>query len=172
MKTKHIIVEPYNEMWENEFQKIKTEIEHTLGNLCVEIYHIGSTSVKGLSAKPIIDIDVVIEDYSSFPDVIRKLNSIGYIHEGNLGIKDREAFKYNNKPHLQQHHLYVCPKNSEELHRHIVFRDYLRAHPEAVKKYSEIKENAAKLYPNSIEKYMEYKNSCIAELYLLCGLNT
>lgn len=171
MKTKKVIVEPYNEVWESEFGRIKAEIEYALGNLCVGIEHIGSTSVKGLSAKPIIDIDVIIEDYSAFPEVIRKLHSIGYIHEGNLGIKDREAFMYSDKQHLWQHHLYVCPEYSKELHRHITFRDYLRSHSEAVKKYSKVKEEAAKLYPDSIEKYMEYKSSCIAELYSLCGLD-
>lgn len=171
MKPKHVIVEPYNEIWTKEFEKIKTEIESVLTNLCLGIEHIGSTSVIGLSAKPIIDIDVVIEDYSVFPEVIKKLNSIGYIHEGDLGIKDRKAFKYVDKPHLHQHHLYVCPKDSKELQRHITFRNFLRSHPEYVKEYSSIKEEAAKLYPDSIEKYMEYKSSCIAKLYSLCRLD-
>ena len=96
--------------------------------------------------------------------------TIGYIHEGDLGIKDREAFKYENKPHLQNHHLYVCPQNSEELRRHITFRNFLRTHPEAVKKYSLVKETAAILFPNEIEKYIDYKTPCIEELYKKCGL--
>lgn len=121
MKTKHVIVETYNEMWTTEFEKIKAEIESVLANLCIGIEHVGSTSVVGLSAKPIIDIDIVIEDYLVFPEVIKKLNSIGYIHEGDLGIKDREAFKYVDKPHLQQHHLYVCPKYS----KHHVLINYI-----------------------------------------------
>ncbi|MBD5549901.1 MAG: GrpB family protein [Lachnospiraceae bacterium] len=171
MKTKHVIVEPYNEIWPKEFEKIKAEIEPALANLCLGFEHIGSTSVIGLSSKPIIDIDVVIENYFVFPEVIKKLNSIGYIHEGDLGIKDREAFKYADKPHLLQHHLYVCPKDSKELQRHITFRDFLRSHPESIKEYSKIKEEAAKLYPDSIEKYMEYKSPCIAKLYTLCGLD-
>ncbi|MGB4439996.1 MAG: GrpB family protein [Sedimentibacter sp.] len=69
------------------------------------IEHVGSTSVEGLSAKPIIDIDIVIKDYSAFELVKEKLALIGYVHDGNLGIKDREAFKYVSKEHLQQHHL-------------------------------------------------------------------
>ena len=123
-----------------------------------------------MSAKPCIDIDVIIKDYSNFDIIVSKLEMIGYIYEGNLGIEDREAFKYFNKPHLRTHHLYVCPQKSEELYRHITFRDFLRNNADAVKKYSYVKETAARLFPNDIEKYMEYKSPCIEELYTLCGL--
>mgnify|MGYP004541693101 FL=1 len=117
-----------------------------------------------------IDIDVIITDYSVFAAVIDGLKSIGYIHEGALGIKDREAFKYSGKEHLLTHHLYVCPQYFEELHRHIIFRDFLRSNAEAVKRYSLIKEKAAALFPNDIDGYIEYKSPCIEELYEQCGL--
>lgn len=170
MKTKRVVVVSYDEEWNNSFEKIKNEIYAEIGDLILGIEHIGSTSVKGMSAKPCIDIDVIIKDYSIFDEIVGKLESIGYIHEGNLGIKDREAFKYTDKPHLMMHHLYVCPQYSEELHRHITFRDFLRNNTEAVKKYSLVKEEAAKLYPNDIDKYIEYKTPCIENLYSMCGL--
>ena len=170
MRTKKVIVVPYDKAWKSAFEEIKKEIERVIGDLIIGIEHVGSTSVEGLSAKPIIDIDVVIKDYSVFATVVQKLETIGYIHEGDLGIKDREAFKYSNKPHLQKHHLYVCPQYSEELHRHVTFRDYLKNNREAVKKYSLVKETAAILFPNEIEKYIDYKTPCIEELYTRCGL--
>ena len=170
MRTARVIVVPYDEAWRSDFEEIKKEIEGAVGELIIDTLHVGSTSVEGLSAKPCIDVDVVIEDYEVFDAVVRKLEAIGYIHEGNLGIKDREAFKYSDKPHLRQHHLYVCPQYSEELHRHITFRDFLRSNPEAVKKYGRVKETAAKLFPDDIDKYIEYKSPCIEELYKLCGL--
>ena len=170
MRTRKVIVVPYDKAWESAFEKIKAEIECTLGNLIVGVEHVGSTSVEGMSAKPCIDIDVVIKDYSVFEAVVLRLEEIGYIHEGDLGIKGREAFKYTNKPHLQNHHLYVCPQSSEELRRHITFRDFLKTHPEAIKKYSEAKETAAMLFPDDIDGYIRYKSPCIEELYLLCGL--
>ena len=170
MRTTKVNVLPYDNSWQSDFEKIKNEIEYTLGDLAIGIEHVGSTSVEGMSAKPCIDLDVIIEDYSVFDAVVRKLESIGYIHEGDLGIKDREAFKYSDKPHLKTHHLYVCPQYSEELHRHMSFRDYLRSHPEAVRKYSSVKETAAKLFPEDIDKYIEYKSPCIEEIYALCGL--
>mgnify|MGYP003307386504 CR=1 FL=1 len=170
MRTKRVVVVPYDEAWKNAFEEIKTEIEAEIGALIIGIEHVGSTSVEGMSAKPCIDIDVVIRDYSVFDAVVQKLNAIGYIHEGDLGIKDREAFKYTDKPHLMLHHLYVCPQDSEELRRHITFRDFLRSNPEAVRKYSLIKEKAAELFPNDIDGYIEYKSPCIEELYKECGL--
>ncbi len=170
MRTKRVAVVPYDEAWKSAFEEIKNEIEAVIGDMILGIEHIGSTSVQGLSAKPCIDIDVVIKDDSRFGELVRKLETIGYIHEGNLGIKDREAFKYTEKPHLMMHHLYVCPQYSEELHRHITFRDFLRNNTEAVKKYSLVKEKAAELFPNDIDKYIEYKTPCIEELYSMCGL--
>ena len=125
MRTKKVVVLPYDRIWKSDFEEIKREIEGAIGDLIVGIEHVGSTSVEGMSAKPVIDIDVIIKDYAVFDTVVRRLEAIGYVHEGNLGIKDREAFKYSNKPHLQQHHLYVCPEQSEELYRHITFRDFL-----------------------------------------------
>jgi len=170
MQTKKVVVLPYDRTWEFAFEEIKREIEVEISNLIIGIEHIGSTSVEGLSAKPIIDIDIIIKDYSVFDALVKKLEAIGYIHEGNLGIEDREAFRYSDKPHLQQHHLYVCPQQSEELHRHIAFRDFLKSNSEAVKKYGAIKEKAAQLFPDDIEKYIEYKSSCVEELYRECGL--
>ena len=170
MKTKKVIVLPYDAAWESAFEAIRAEIQTALGDLMLGIEHVGSTSVKGMSAKPCIDIDVVIRDYSVFDAVVQKLDAIGYIHEGDLGIKDREAFKYANKPHLMTHHLYVCPRDSEELHRHIAFRDFLRKNPEAVKEYSMVKEKAAALFPDEIEQYIAFKAPCIEELYIKCGL--
>ena len=170
MKTKKVVVLPYDEAWESAFESIKSEIEAALGDLMLRAEHVGSTSVKGMSAKPCIDIDAVIRDYSVFDDVVKRLNAIGYIHEGDLGIKGREAFKYADKPHLMTHHLYVCPEDSEELHRHITFRDFLRGNSGAVKRYSQVKEKAAELFPNDINGYIQYKSPCIEQLYRECGL--
>ena len=170
MRTTNVIVLPYDRAWASAFEEIKKEIENAIGDLIIGIEHVGSTAVEGLSAKPCIDIDVVIKDYSVFETIVLRLQTIGYLHEGDLGIKDREAFSYLDKPHLQTHHLYVCPQYSEELRRHITFRNFLRNNSEAIQKYSLVKEAAAKRFPDDIEKYMEYKSACIEEFYTQCGL--
>lgn len=170
MITKHVVVLPYDEQWRQDFLKIKAELTNALGQLAIGIEHVGSTSVRGLSSKPIIDIDVVIKDDSVLENVISALGEIGYQHEGNLGIDGREAFKYDGKEHLQKHHLYVCPEDSPELKRHIAFRDYLRTHPDAVREYSHIKEEGAKQYPEDIEQYIEHKSPFIEKIYAEIGV--
>ena len=110
MRTARVTVFPYDEAWKEAFDSIKRELDAVLGDVAIAIEHVGSTSVPGLSAKPCIDIDIVIKDYSVFDEVVERLFKIGYVHEGDLGIKDREAFKYCEKPHLMKHHLYVCPQ--------------------------------------------------------------
>ena len=170
MKTKKVIVLPYDKAWAEAFEDIKREIEVALGDLILDVEHVGSTSVEGMSAKPCIDLDIVIKDDANLDAVICRLGQIGYLHEGDLGIKGREAFRYRDKPHLMKHHLYVCRESSEELHRHITFRNYLRRHPDAAKVYSAVKEEAARLYPDDIDRYMAHKAPCIEALYAQCGL--
>ena len=161
---------PYDAAWGAAFEDIKREIENAVGDLCIGIEHVGSTSVEGMSAKPCIDIDVVVGDNVPMGGVVERLAKIGYIHEGDLGICGREAFRYENKSHLMTHHLYVCPQSSEELHRHVTFRDFLRSNAEARKRYSEVKEAAAERFYDDIDGYIACKSPCIEELYRLCGL--
>ena len=170
MVTKHIVVLPYDEQWERAFLTIKAELADALGQMIIGIEHVGSTSVPGLSAKPIIDIDVVMKDRTVWEDVLSALREIGYQHEGDLGIAGREAFKYDGKEHLQKHHLYVCPEDSPELKRHIAFRDHLRDHPDAVREYSHIKEEGARRFPDDIERYIEYKTPFIEKIYAEIGI--
>ncbi len=167
---KHVVVESYDEAWKDDFAAIRDELATVLIGLVLRIEHVGSTSVEGLSAKPVIDIDVVISDRSILPEVVSALESIGYSHEGDLGIPGREAFKYEGKGHLKKHHLYVCAQDAEELKRHIAFRDYLRSDPDAVAEYSRIKEEGARLYPDDIDKFIEHKSPFIESVYKQIGL--
>ncbi|MDF2505152.1 GrpB family protein [Clostridium sp.] len=167
MRTKHVVVEDYNPNWKYEFEKIEAELRTVLKDV-ISIEHVGSTSVEGLAAKPIIDIDIIIED--NFQEVKNQLGTIGYIHEGDLGISGREAFKYRNKDCLMTHHLYVCNKNNEELHRHITFRDYLRNNKKERERYSLIKKEMAAKYPEDIDSYISGKQDVILEIYEKCGL--
>ena len=164
MTTRNIVVLPYDEKWAQAFLDIKSELDAVLGGLPISIEHVGSTSVEGLAAKPVIDIDVVVK-LSDLKKAIAALETIGYTHEGNLGIEGREAFAYEGKEHLQTHHLYVCPEDSAELKRHLAFRDYLRSHPDDKEKYGNIKLEAATLYPDDIDKYIEHKSPVIEEIY-------
>ena len=169
MTTRNIIVLPYDEKWQQDFLDIKSELAAALGTLALSIEHVGSTSVPGLAAKPIIDIDVVVRK-ADLESAIKALATIGYEHEGNGGIEGREMFKYTGKEHLMDHHLYVCPEDSRELKRHVLFRDYLLSHPDAVQAYSQIKKEAAELYPHDIDSYINHKGTVIEKIYKELGL--
>ena len=142
-----MILHDYTPTWADEFERLKHVYADALGDLALAIEHVGSTSITGIKAKPIIDIDVVIKDYTIFPDVVERLAQLGYTHNGDQGVLHREAFKYQDgfTPHTTPqrqwmlHHLYVCPAFSEELRRHLLFRDYLRANADARNAYERIK---------------------------------
>jgi GrpB-like predicted nucleotidyltransferase (UPF0157 family) len=141
----------FDEQWAETFQSIKQVISKSLNDLIIEIEHVGSTSIQGLGAKPILDIDIVIESYDVFPKVILGLEQIGYFHQEEWSFEGREAFgrKDISTPwdgkgtQWMEHHLYVCNKDSKELARHLAFRDYLRNNPQAVIEYENIKKNLA-----------------------------
>ena len=169
MRTKNVVVEKWNPKWKDEFERIVDSLGEDVIYNSVKIEHVGSTSVEGLSAKPIIDLDIVIEN-DKFEIIKRLLNDKGYKHEGDLGIEGREAFSYSEKEELMTHHLYVCPKDSKELFKHITFRDFLKNNPALASEYSKVKERAAVLYPDDIDKYMEFKSEIIEKIYKKCGL--
>ena len=114
--------------------------------------------------------EIMIQNELIYIVALKKMERIGYNHEGDLGIPGREAFKYEGKEHLRKHHLYVCTKDAAELKRHISFRDYLRTHPEAVREYSRVKEEGAKLYPVDIDGYINYKAPFIEGIYKEIGI--
>ena len=169
MRTKNVVVEKWNPKWKDEFERIVDSLGEDVIYNSIKIEHVGSTSVEGLSAKPIIDLDIVIEN-DKFEIIKRLLNDKGYKYEGDLGIEGREAFSYSGKEELMIHHLYVCPKDSKELFKHITFRDFLKNNPDLASEYSKVKEQAAVLYPDDIDKYMEFKSEIIEKIYKRCGL--
>ena len=142
--------------------KIKDQLQKVLTVQC-EVQHVGSTSIPGMKAKPIIDIDVGLDNWSDFEAVKRALAEIGYDHEGDRGITGREAFCRNGKVFNEildtiDHHLYVCSVDNEEYKRHILARDYLRNHTEARDRYNQIKEEIlAKVGSNNRAGYVQMK---------------
>lgn len=157
-----VIVLDYDPNWPGLFQSLRKRIADALGDMAVAIEHVGSTAVPDLAAKPIIDIDVLLASETTLSVAIERLASLGYIHRGNLGVPEREAFlaPVNNPPH----HLYVCPPSSAEFRRHIAFRDYLRAHPEDAKIYGDLKRALAERFRDDRSGYNTAKAEFVTEL--------
>lgn len=162
--TRIIEVLPYNADWKTEFLKLKEMLYTYIGDFIIDIEHVGSTAVEGLAAKPIIDIDVVMEGYEIFPRIIKALEEQGFIYEGDLGIEGREAFRRSYDDGFMKYHLYVCPKDGRGYLEHIALRDYLRVHPKAVKEYSELKYKLAEAYKYDINSYCEEKTDFIRNI--------
>ena len=152
----------YNPEWINQFEKIKEKLSQFLLGIDVNIEHIGSTSVPQLAAKPIIDIDIIYYQSVDFERIKNSLESFGYYHNGNQDIEGREVFKRNAKQDDEildkiSHHLYVCKNNCEELHRHILSRDYLRKNEIAREFYQNLKYQIAKEANQDRKLYAQLK---------------
>lgn len=165
--TNIVELQPHNEIWANQFFTLKSEFINELDSQILGVEHVGSTSIKGISAKPILDIDIVINDVSLFPKVCAKLEGVGYIYQGNQGIEGREAFRINEYENSNAdkplHHLYVCSVDSNELRRHLAFRDYLRQYPDIAKDYEFLKKTLAST-ANSREEYTEGKTGFVESI--------
>jgi len=157
-----MIIAKYTSKWINDFQELKCEIENSLVGLDCTLEHIGSTSVPNLDSKPIIDIDIIYSKEVEFDKIKLSLEKIGYFHNGNQGIDERDVFKRNSGTTNEildkiKHHLYVCPFDSKALERHILSRNFLRANSWARAKYQEMKYEIAKTANQDKKKYAELK---------------
>jgi GrpB-like predicted nucleotidyltransferase (UPF0157 family) len=151
----------YDPQWPALFESLRSRIVSALGPLVIAVEHIGSTSVPNICAKPIIDLDVVVRP-EDVPAAISAVEALGYRHEGDLGIDGREAFRWTAE--FPEHHLYLCPQGSPAFERHVLFRDYLRAHPEKAQQYAELKKRLAEQYHDDRSKYQEAKSAFIDDL--------
>jgi GrpB-like predicted nucleotidyltransferase (UPF0157 family) len=160
------LVEKYNPAWPRCFEEIKTFLGEKIFKVCLRIEHVGSTAIPGMTAKPIIDLTIVIKS-ERFGEIKSLLEERGYYHEGDKGIKDREAFDLVDekiKKSLPKHHLYVCPEHSEALKRHIAFREYLKKNKAYAKRLSELKWALVEKFHNDKYPYMDGKAELCEEI--------
>lgn len=162
-----VVVVEYDPAWVSTFVLLRENIAKSLRGFPVEIEHVGSTSIPGASAKPIIDIDAVVPSKDYVPQAIELLARAGYQHQGDLGIKGREAFE--SPVGLPAHHLYVVVAGDREHTRHILFRDYLRKHPDEARKYSNFKKSLAVKFRNDRDSYTGAKTEFVERVLRLAS---
>jgi len=153
--TDPIVVADYDSAWPALFAALRAPVTAALGDLAVAVEHVGSTAVPGLAAKPIIDLNVALRAAADLPEAITRLARLGYVHEGDKGIRGRATFAW--PPQATRHHLYVCAPDSAAYRQHLLFRDYLRAHPEAVVAYAALKRQLAARYRAQRDAYTQAK---------------
>lgn len=157
-----VTVVDYDPSWPATFNTLRGGLARTLETLPVVIEHIGSTSIFGAAAKPIIDIDVVVGSDRAAAEAIRLLSKAGYGHKGDQGVPGREAF--DNPPGLPAHHLYVVVSGNAEHRRQLLFGDYLRTHPEATRRCSELKKSLAIRFRNDRAGYTDAKTGFVESI--------
>ncbi len=179
IKSEKIIISEYRSEWAEQFNALKKVLIEHLNNDIVGIEHVGSTSIPGMKAKPIIDVDLIIEENDNTMDrVISKLKELGYNHNGDQGISGRESFERvdsltpnigSNKKWFK-HHLYVCKKENIALLNHLNFRDYLKSNQNKVIEYSNLKQNLALRFPFDIDSYIDGKTNFIIDILIKTGI--
>jgi len=155
-------VSSYNENWPLLFTEEAEKLKLIFGNEMVDIHHIGSTSVPGLKAKPIIDIMPVVRNIDHVDTYNQEMQDIGYQLRGENGIPGRRYFEKGGDH--RSHHVHIFQNGSNEIKRHLVFRDYLKEHPNEKKMYGELKEKLAKQFPFDIDSYINGKEHLVKEI--------
>ncbi|MGI6667592.1 MAG: GrpB family protein [Bacillota bacterium] len=160
MRTWRVLVVDYNPEWPAMFQAEADKIARILGDNLVTIHHIGSTSVPGLRAKPIIDMMPVVKDITLVDKCNLQMEELGYEAMGEFGLPGRRYFRKGG--HERTHHVHCYSLSSaEEIERHLAFRDYLRAHPDVARAYGELKTGLAQEHPDDASAYMDGKDAFV-----------
>jgi GrpB-like predicted nucleotidyltransferase (UPF0157 family) len=146
---KQLTIEPYNPNWEIEFKKLSDVLATALNGLATAIQHVGSTAIPGLIAKPVLDIDIIIDSKTLLDTITLRLEKLHYIAKGEQGVPGRFAFRQSNEStpltgtviKWQQHHLYVCYADSLALKNHLLFKEALLKDNTLIEEYAALKKS-------------------------------
>jgi len=154
-----IEVVDYDSNWKKTFETEEVLLSKAIGINAVKIEHIGSTSVVGLVAKPVVDILIEVTNLKALDSANENIEALGYKIKGENGIPGRRYFQKGGNQ--RTHHVHAFQTNDLHLHRHRVFKEYLIAHPTIATEYGSIKQKAVSRSDNEINVYMALKNDFI-----------
>ncbi|WP_096187337.1 GrpB family protein [Evansella halocellulosilytica] len=156
-----VFLVPWTKEWDKEFLLEKEKIQNKIGEYIIDIYHIGSTSIKHLSAKPIIDIAIEIKDFNDGENTVLELEKLGYSYKGTNILPDRHYFS-KGEPRTHQIHMYQS--GNKYLLEQLKFRNYLRDNDEARIEYGRLKINLARSNKSNKHKYAEEKTAFVKSI--------
>ncbi len=159
-------LEPHSERWRQLFAEEAAQIREAIGEIITSIEHIGSTSINGIAAKPIIDIAVGAGKIADGESCVRPLENIGYEYRGEHGIAGRFYFV---KGEPRTHHLHLVEIGSDFWRSHLLFRDYLRENQAVAEDYENLKKELAKRYAENREAYTNGKAAFIENVLKTAG---
>lgn len=149
---------PYRAEWKDAFAAEQARLWEVLGDAALDVQHVGSTAVPGLSAKAVLDIGVAVRNFDEAFAIVEPLEALGYTYRGEYGISRRHYFV---KGSPRTHHLHALEHSSLEWGNHLRFRDHLRAHSEAAAAYETLKLELARRFPRDREAYTGGKHTFI-----------
>lgn len=155
-----VSLQPYTEEWAREYEIEEKLLRTEIGQFVIDIQHVGSTSIPGLAAKPIIDIAAAVSSLKEGEKCIEPLIKLGYEYKGDGGIRGRHFFAKGTKE-KRTHYMHIEEWKGELWQNHILFRDYLRKHKEFAIEYGELKAELAKKYSDDREAYAACKDEFI-----------
>ena len=159
-----IILAEYDGEWPAEFAREATAIRAALADLEIELHHIGSTAVEGLSAKPVIDILLIVSSLAVLDASPDRLVSLGYEGRGEFGVPGRRFFQKTRDDGARTHQIHAYATGDGAIRRHLDFRDFLKAHSIVADAYVRLKAELAEQHGDDIEAYAEGKTTFVREV--------
>jgi GrpB-like predicted nucleotidyltransferase (UPF0157 family) len=156
-------VVPHDPNWSGLFGIECGRIADALGDIVAALHHIGSTAVPGIPAKPIIDMLLEVSDLGELDRRAPRMESLGYEAKGEFGIPGRRYFRRDDEHRVRTHQMHAFHFGSEDVVRHLAFRDYMIAHPQIAQSYGDLKRQLAARFPSDIEAYMDGKDAFVKE---------
>ena len=145
---------PYSVEWQRLFEEEKALLEAAVGDLVLDIRHVGSTAIPGMVAKPILDIGIAVTDFDEATALVAPIEGLGYQYRGEFGITRRRYFVKDNP---RTHHIHMVEIDSREWKNHLFFRDVLIQRPELAEEYAVLKTDLARRYAADRDAYLEGK---------------
>ena len=149
---------PHDPEWSAVYEEAKAILSPVLGEYALDIQHVGSTAIPGISAKPVVDIAVAIEHYPLPDEVLDAVKALGYTYWGEYGIPHRHLFFRRDLP--VGHNVHINELANGEFQKHVLFRDYMRAHPDDAREYENLKRELAARY-DEVGTYAENKSEYV-----------
>lgn len=161
----HVVVTEYDAGWPREFERESEQLARVFGSNLAAIHHIGSTSVPGLAAKPVVDIMPVVYSLEAVDFSRAGFEALGYEYLGEFGIPGRRYMRKGGDERTHQVHVFA-QGDEVNITRHLAFRDYLKTHPEVKNEYAVLKLRLAEKYPYDIDAYCDGKDAFVKKYEL------
>ena len=158
-----VVVVPHDPDWAEEFAVEARSIRSKLGAVVVEVHHIGSTAIPGTPAKPIIDMLLEVGSLDALDAATSALEELGYEAMGEFGIPGRRYYRKDSVAGGRTHQVHAFEQGSSGCERHLAFRDYMIAHPDAARAYGALKQQLVKTHAGDVDAYIDGKDAFVKE---------